>query len=147
MSTSVEERLSQLEDQTRRLQDRLERVEAWVPAPRAGPGVAAPGHTGVRTAPPVEPTPRPEPLPERDLEELLGGRLLALVGGVAVLVGLAFLVALAVERGWLGEEARTVLAFVGSALLPGVGAWLHEHRGRPQASLAACRTGLARPLP
>ena len=145
MSTTFEERLSQLEDQTHRLHDRLERVEAWVnvPAPRAAPQVAAPGPTRVRSAPPVEPTSRPEPLPEHDLEELLGGRLLALVGGLAVLVGLAFLVALAVERGWLGEEARTVLAFVGSALLLGLGAWLHEHRGRTQASLAACGTGLA----
>src|SRR6266550_3954545 len=145
MSTTVEERLSQLEDQTRRLHDRLERVEAWVnvPAPRAAPQVAAPGPTRVRSAPPVQPMSRPEPLPEHDLEELLGGRLLALVGGLAVLVGLAFLVALAVERGWLGEEARTVLAFVGSALLLGLGAWLHEHRGRTQASLAACGTGLA----
>src|SRR2546423_15705558 len=104
MSTSVEERLSQLEDQTRRLQDRLERVEAWVPAPRAAPRVAAPGHTRVRTAPPVEPTPRPEPLPERDLKELLGGRLLPPVGRVAVLVRLAFLVAPAVGRGLLGED-------------------------------------------
>src|SRR5439155_1195393 len=145
MSTTVEERLSQLEDQTRRLHDRLERVEAWVniPAPRAAPQVAGPGPTRVRSAPPVEPMSRPEPRPEHDLEELLGGRLLALVGGLAVLVGLAFLVALAVERGWLGEEARTVLAFGGSALLLGLGAWLHEHRGRTQASLAACGTGLA----
>src|ERR687887_150617 len=121
MSTSVEERLS-------RLEERLERLELWgqVPADQPAP-----------------PKPRPEPLPRRDLEELLGGRLLALVGGVAVLVGLTFLVALAVERGWLDEKARTVLAFIGSALLLGLGAWLHENRGRTQASLAACGTGLA----
>jgi uncharacterized membrane protein len=62
---------------------------------------------------------------------------------VAVLVGLAFLVALAVQRGWLDEKARTLLAFVGSALLLGLGAWLHENRKRTQASLAACGTGLA----
>ena len=67
MSTTVEERLSQLEDQTRRLHDRLERVEAWVnvPAPRAAPQVAAPGPTRVRSAPTVEPTSRPEPLSEQ----------------------------------------------------------------------------------
>ncbi|HZJ71586.1 MAG TPA: DUF2339 domain-containing protein, partial [Planctomycetota bacterium] len=60
-----------------------------------------------------------------------------------MIVGLAFLVALAVERGWLGEAARTSLAFAGSAALLGLGAWLHERRGRTQASLAACGTGLA----
>src|ERR671935_143313 len=137
MSTSVEERLS-------RLEERLERLESWVqvPADRPAPRQAKP--VAAKAAPaPAPPKPRPEPLPRRDLEELLGGRLLALVGGVAVLVGLTFLVALAVERGWLDEKARTVLAFIGSALLLGLGAWLHENRGRTQASLAACGTGLA----
>ena len=142
MSTTAEERLSRLEDETRRLQERLERVEAWVHVPpEPKPRVAAP----TKPAPPRRAPARrqPEPPPRRDLEELLGGRLLALVGGVAVLVGLTFLVALAVERGWLDEKARTLLAFVGSALLLGLGAWLHENRGRTQASLAACGTGLA----
>src|SRR5919109_3614696 len=99
----------------------------------------------------VPPTPRraaPSPPPGRerpeiDLEELLGGRLLALVGGLAVVLGLAFLVALAVDRGWLDEVARTVLAFAGSGVLLAVGVWLHERRGRTQASLAAVGTGLA----
>jgi hypothetical protein len=100
----------------------------------------------VRPRPPTPPRPRPaaarpEPRRELDLEELLGGRLLALAGGVAVIVGLAFLAALAVERGWLGEGTRTVLAFAGSAALLALGAWLHERRGRTQASLAACGTG------
>jgi uncharacterized membrane protein len=145
VTAALEERLSRLEDQNRRLHERLERVEAWVQVPADRP---APPARPVETTPP-EPTkpsvplPRPEPAPERDLEELLGGRLLALVGGVAVLVGLTFLVALAVQRGWLGEGARTLLAFVGSAVLLALGAWLHENRGRTQASLAACGTGLA----
>jgi uncharacterized membrane protein len=64
-------------------------------------------------------------------------------GGVAVLVGLAFLVALAVEHGWLDEKARTGLAFLGSGLLLGLGIWLYERRGRTQASLAATGTGIA----
>ena len=153
MTTTVEERLSRLEDRTRRLQERLERVEAWVqvpperPAQRAvAPSTSAPSTpVPTRAARPVpaKPPVRQEPRPERDLEELLGGRLLALVGGVAVLTGLTFLVALAVERGWLDEKARTALAFIGSAVLLGLGAWLHERRGRTQAALAACGTGLA----
>jgi uncharacterized membrane protein len=133
MST-VEERLTRIEERLHRIEARLE--------PRPAPPVERPA---VPTPPPVPrpAAPRPAPRPELDLEELLGGRLLALVGGVTVIVGLVFLVALAVERGWLGEEARTSVAFLGSAVLLGLGTWLYETRGRTQAALAACGTGLA----
>jgi uncharacterized membrane protein len=118
-----------------------EPVQAPAPAARVGPSkpVAAPPPPRP-TSPPLAP---PRERHEIDLEELLGGRLLALVGGLAVILGLAFLVALAVERGWLEEAARTALAFAGSAALLVLGAWLHERRGRTQASLAAVGTGLA----
>jgi uncharacterized membrane protein len=86
---------------------------------------------------------RPGSRREIELEELLGGRLLALVGGVAVLVGLAFFVTLVVDRGWIGEAARVALAFSGSAALLGVGLWLGERRGRTRASLAVAGTGIA----
>src|SRR6187551_253435 len=141
MSTT-EERLTRLEQRFWQLEERLARIEGTRPTLQA---------TLVRPQPPARPAPpqpqRPAaqapPRRELDLEDLLGGRLLALAGGIAVIVGLAFLVALAVERGWLGEAARTSLAFAGSAALLGLGAWLHERRGRTQASLAACGTGLA----
>ena len=48
------------------------------------------------------------PSRKRDLEDLLGGRVLAWLGGVAILAGLAFLLTIAISRGWLGEGARTV---------------------------------------
>jgi uncharacterized membrane protein len=141
MST-IEDRLALLEGRMIRLQERLDRVESAVSPQPAG--VAAP-EPARPTPPPVPEPPRATPAPKReiDLEELLGGRLLALVGGVTVIVGLVFLVALAVERGWLGEGARTAFAFLGSAVLLGLGAWLYERRGRTQAALAACGTGLA----
>lgn len=147
MSTKTDARLTLLEDRMLRLQKRLERVEAKLAA-EPGPSTAAAAPALSRPVPPPAPKrvpPRPQSPPRRefDLEELLGGRLLALAGGVTVLIGLVFLVALAVERGWLDEKARTALAFVGSAVLLGLGAWLHERRDRTQASLAACGTGLA----
>ena len=138
-------RLARLEDEIRRLQMRLERLESKL-AVSTGPTPVS------RPQPPPAPAPVKAPAPERpapplrreiDLEELLGGRLLALVGGVTVIVGLVFLIALAVERGWLGEAARTALAFAGSAALLALGAWLHKRRDATQASLAACGTGLA----
>src|SRR3954452_12760725 len=130
-------------DRLAQIEARLDRIEAML-EPRPATRVerpAAPAPAPTRTRP--TPVPRPEPRRELDLEELLGGRVLALVGGVTVIVGLVFLIALAVQRGWLGEEARTALAFLGSATLLGLGAWLYETRGRTQAALAACGTGLA----
>jgi uncharacterized membrane protein len=147
MSMKTDARLTRLEDRMLRLQDRLDRVEAKLAA-EPEPAVAQPAAALSRPVPPPAPTrlpppPAPPPRREFDLEELLGGRLLALAGGVTVIIGLVFLVALAVERGWLDERARTALAFAGSAALLGLGAWLHERRDRTQASLAACGTGLA----
>jgi uncharacterized membrane protein len=99
-----------------------------------------------RPAPkPLRPEPAAQPWWTRpvDLEEVLGGRVLALVGGIAVLLGLVFLVALAIERGWLDERARVALAFAGSVGLVAAGAWLYERRGRTQAALATAASGIA----
>ncbi len=78
-----------------------------------------------------------------DLEELLGGRVLAWTGGVAVIAGIAFLLAIAVSRGWLGPGARTLLAGTFSLGLLAAGAWLYEHRRRTDAALATLSAGLA----
>lgn len=80
---------------------------------------------------------------ELDLEELLGGRLLAWVGGLAVLLGIVFFVAMAVRRGWIDEPTRVLLAFLGSGTLVGVGLYLFTRQGRTQAALAAVASGLA----
>ena len=160
MSSNGDARVDALEEELRALSGRVAKIESalgvgseWTSAPsepsvQTQPAPAARPRTAPAFAPPEPPPPRPpapprRPRPEIDLEELLGGRLLALVGGLAVILGLAFLVALAVERGWLDESARTALAFLGSAALLVVGVWLHERRGRTQASLAVVGTGLA----
>jgi uncharacterized membrane protein len=86
----------------------------------------------------LEPAPR-----ELDLEELLGGRLLAWVGGLAVLLGIVFFVAMAIARGWIDEETRVLLAFLGSGALVGLGLYLFTSQGRTQASLATVAAGLS----
>jgi uncharacterized membrane protein len=144
MSTSLDERLARIEDRLLLLQKRLDRLEGrqeTAPAePTPAPQLTVPAPTAPPTRAPARPAAQRR---EIDLEELLGGRVLALVGGLAVIVGLAFLVALAIEHGWLDERGRTALAFVGSGSLLALGAWLYERRGRTQAALAACGTGLA----
>ena len=78
-----------------------------------------------------------------DFEDLLGGRLLAWVGGAAVVLGLCFLLAIAVSRGWLGEVERTLLAGSASLAMLVLGTWLHGHRGRTDAARAAASAGIA----
>ncbi|MDA0141914.1 DUF2339 domain-containing protein [Solirubrobacter deserti] len=89
------------------------------------------------------PVAAPAARPKRDLEDVLGGSVLAWLGGIAVLAGLAFLLTIAISRGWLGEGARTVLAGLLSTGLLGAGIWLREHKDRTEAALAAAGVGIA----
>jgi uncharacterized membrane protein len=156
----VEERVDALEARARALEARVAKLEARAPArrprraaPRAGrlqpaalraarsqPAAPRAAHRGGagRVARPLVVAPN-----AATLEELLGGRALAWVGGLATLVGIVLLLAIAVSRGWIGEEARTVMAAVASLALLGGGVRLFEHRGRTEAALAATAAGIA----
>ena len=118
-----------------------ERVE---PAPR----VAAPAPRAAAPAPSVSladwaiPTFR-MPAGTKEFEDLVGGRVLAWVGGLAVLLGFVFLFALGISNGWIGEEARTALGAAGSAALLVLGVWLHERKARTDAALASVATGIS----
>jgi uncharacterized membrane protein len=114
------------EDRMKQLEARMAVVEGLLRTQGAGVGshptaAAPPAPVSVAlersVAPPLPaPPPRALTLPRPavpDLEQLLGGRVLAWLGGAAVLVGLALLLALAIASGWLGELARTLLAGAG----------------------------------
>lgn len=140
----VESRLASTERRLAELTRRMERMErqaapSVAPAFRPAPGAG-------RTAP-VEQSPPPSeserPFPQRGLEELLGGRVLAWVGGVAILLGIVFMLGIAIDRGWIDEPTRTVLGFLGSTSLLLAGVWLYERRGRTEAALAAVASALS----
>ena len=135
----AEERFGEIAAALERLERRVDRLEASGPAPAARSVVP---RVPESTAPPPA-TKQRAARRDIDFEELLGGRLLAWVGGLAVLLGIVFFVAMAVRRGWIGEEMRVVLAFLGSGALVGVGLYLFIRQGRTQASLAAVASGLA----
>jgi uncharacterized membrane protein len=102
--------------------------------------------TGAPAPPPRVPAAPPQPKRERpsvDLEELLGGRILGLAGALAVLLGIAFLVAMAVDRGWIDEPTRIAIGFGGCTALLLAGVYLYERRGRTQAALAATGAAVA----
>ncbi len=144
----IEERFAELEARTARLEWCVERLDAGSepppqqPAPR--PAEAPVGPAPVKPAPAARPRAVSAPtVRAAHLEELLGGRVLGWVGGLAVLVGLLFFLVIAASRGWIGEEARVVMAAAASLLLLAGGAWMHERRGRTEAALAAAATGIA----
>jgi uncharacterized membrane protein len=138
-------RIAFLERPGREPVERLGREPA--PEPKAhDPQAALAERAAIGTAPappapprpmPTQPAPAPtsplrHPAPPRstifqfdfgreDLEDLVGGRVLAWVGGLAVLLGIVFLFALAVSNGWIGETARVVLGAVGSGGLLALG--------------------------
>jgi uncharacterized membrane protein len=130
-------------------------------AAMAGPTArpASPRPTAERPAPAASaPTasaasPRPTPPPRstildlnfgrEDLEDLVGGRVLAWVGGLAVMLGIVFLFALAISNGWIGETPRVALGAAGSAGLLVLGVWLHKSKARTDAALASVATGIS----
>jgi len=69
------------------------------------------------------------------VSDLIGGRVLAWLGGAAVLLGLVLFLALAFSHGWIGQEARVAIAGLVSLALMTCGAWLHDHRGRTEAAV------------
>lgn len=108
----------------------------WAPHPEAGAPASQPAQT-------VLPTAARRERPAVNLEDLLGGRVLAWVGGLAVLVGVVLLLAYGVSQGWIGEVERTLMAAAGSLALLGVGIWIRERGGRIEAALAAAAAGVA----
>ena len=146
-----DDRLASIERMLEELAQRVETLE------RARVGLPP------RASAPAPPPPRPEDTapadaaePERtalasrldrpveiDLEDLLGGRLLAWVGGIAIVLGIVFFLVMAVSRGWIDEPTRVVLALLGSTALLGTGLWLYERQGRTQAALAAVASAIA----
>ncbi len=78
---------------------------------------------------------KPTKVPRRsysfnDLEERLTGRLLAWVGGLALIVGAIFFLSLAFSRGWIGPTARVIIGLIVGAALVAAGAWFFERGDR-----------------
>jgi uncharacterized membrane protein len=95
---------------------RIEQLERAQKAPATGWAARPPA---TRRPQPVSkpPPPAEPPRPQLSLEDLLGGRVLAWVGGIAVVVGIAFFLVMAASRGWIDETTRVLLAFVGATAL------------------------------
>jgi uncharacterized membrane protein len=131
----ADDRVQQLEEVVQGLTHRVYRLEgqvyaSWrVPAPPpaapAGTPIApAPGTpqsatrapSGWAAGPPSRPSSAAVPR-----VEVTASRLLAVAGGVALLLGVGFLLRYAAAQGWLGPGVRVLLALAGSAALASFG--------------------------
>jgi len=163
---TTDERIEALERRVEGWERRLRQLEPRAPEPVQAEAAPAPRAFATETdlmppqasPPPAPPASRPEPAPPAprpqppaavapspsvSFEQLFGGRVLAWLGGIAVLAGLAFLFALGVSSGWLDESRRCALGVLVATGLLGAGAYLQERRGRTTAGLASAGAGLA----
>jgi uncharacterized membrane protein len=147
---TIEYRIRELELGYEELFDRVAELERSTPStPPTAPAAPASSIHPPRAIPRIHEQP-PAPAPPRPrrqaglgFEDLLAGRILALIGAIAVVLAGAFFFALAVSHGWIGESGRTCLAAIVSAALLALGVWLHERRGRTYASLSITGAALA----
>jgi len=131
---ATETRLDRVEGELAEVTARLRRVEL---------------ETGVRGEPrgrvsqPLVSKPRRSGLSALDFEAVFGGRVLAWIGGLAMLFAAVLFVGMAISRGWINEEARTIIGAVASLALLGAGVWLHERHGRTEAARAGVAAGIS----
>ncbi len=77
-----------------------------------------------------------------DLEERLTGRVLAWVGGIALIAGAILFLSLAFSRGWIGPEARVLLGLTVGLFALGFGAWLFEEARQREVAHVLVAVGL-----
>ena len=109
------------------------------PLPQPAPQQQRPAHPQPQRQPSPQwqqPTPQPEKSPEEKEKTLIG--VVAIAGTLITLVGIAFLVGMAIQAGLLGPLGRVVLAYVVSIALAGAAL---KFRGKaPEAGTTALLT-------
>lgn len=128
-----------------RFNERLRAIETYlaslkqsdaVPAPIA-PSATPPVPTSPPAAHAVSSTPKTTTAPQ------LGERALAISGGAFLVIGIVFFLALAITNGWITHATQIGIAYVGGALMIGLG-WLLRSRhpqGAPIASTVLVGVG------
>jgi hypothetical protein len=108
-----------------------------VPTPAAATRLPTATEQPATPTPPVTtpPAPRARSRSIAELEEQLSSRLLAWVGGIALVLGAMFFLSLAFSRGWIGPEARVLIGLVAGAAALLSGAWLFERGNRTPATV------------
>jgi uncharacterized membrane protein len=133
----------------------MERAEpVFVKTPAAPPPIPLPEPVFVKTpepppvvrssdySPPVAAKPRSTPGQSISLEQFMGAKLFAWVGGLALFLGIIFFVKLSIERGWISPELRTAIGFVIGAGLVGAGVVIQRRKLYATLAHTLCATGI-----
>ena len=110
--------------------------------PREPAAVKTPAPPPAGLSASVEPKPLPAPAPRISLEQFMGAKLFAWVGGLALFLGIIFFVKLSIERGWISAELRTAIGFVLGAALVGAGVVIQRRKAYATLAHTLCATGI-----
>src|SRR6185437_9992907 len=122
-----------------------------VPARELAPGITHPETAPPRQQPPRPAAPPPPPqflaqrsdTPDRSLENRIGSQWFNRIGILAVLIGMAWFLKLAIDNHWIGPAGRVLIGIVAGAALI---AWSERFRARGFSgfsySLKAIGTGV-----
>ncbi len=86
--------------------------------------------------------PTAQPASSLNLEQFMGAKLFAWVGGLALFLGVIFFVKLSIERGWISPELRTAIGFVIGIGLIGGGMVMHRRARYQTLAHTLCATGI-----
>ncbi len=141
---SLDGRLRRLEARAGRLHEARPRLAeaAGVRPPRSAPSAGGAGRSAADASDSAT-VQHGGPRPGMSFGDVLGGRVLAWLGGTATALGVILFLALAISHGWIGESARVLLAAAASAALMGAGGWLRARGGRTEAAVAMVAAGTA----
>ncbi len=122
-----------------------EREQAAAPSP-AQPQEVTPAAAGVSYGVPSAEAPPPGPGPgwqqAGQWEQILGGNWLAIVGGLAVLVGVGFFLKLAFDNNWIGPTGRVALGVATGMAFLGAGERYARRYGVWAQAMTAAGVGI-----
>jgi uncharacterized membrane protein len=125
--SALREEVRRLRELVTAMNERLAALEV-----KQGVGVPAPSKpvAPVTTpAPHVEAPPRigkPAMVKKREWEQILGGRWLARIGVLALVIGIAFFLKFAFDNDWIGPTGRVILGIIAGLGMLGLGYYLRK---------------------
>jgi hypothetical protein len=124
-------------------------VDAPKPAAAVPPPLPAPAKSELeKLAPPPtlahsKPAATPSPvLPKINLEQFMGAKMFAWIGGLAMFLGILFFVKLSFERGWIPPSLRILIGYILGLVLLVVGALTNRSKLHAVLGQTLCGTGI-----